>query len=609
MAISYHALLIVTTVCLLSPSSTTISIALRLLAPFLIPMSCWRSLSYTKTLKTSDELRKENRFVETLVDFDSELCFSLDDFVDFGTNFFYRDCPGAVCLSNEDGIKRTFTLPCILSVHCVNFTGTSHIELKDSEKQGFGILPSEFLDIKCEVEAWNDYPSGYSFGVLRAILGMGMVKECDLMRWMIVNSPRYGVVIDIAMRDHMFSLFSLCLKAIRKEASSTKDMLVHDQALEMSWANMCFKCPILFKALTWLTFQLSILYGEANGKFFGINLLKQCILDAASFLSLFPLDQKVAAAVAALHERSLLEEKIKGLWVSQQPTKYQLITEHSYVSHRADEERKKRPDYRPIIDHDGIPRQQSYNQETGKAKTREELLAEERDYKRRRMSYRGSKVKRTTLQVMRNIIEDYMEEIKEAGGIGRFVKESEEGGALKPPSGHGFHFGAGNLRKSNYEPSATTKDDPSQYRQHPQSNYNSRFESVKDASIRDCEQPRQGDYRSLEYIQERRITGRGKHNREYTSRSPERQRSSRRSHERSSHNRKQDYSSERKYDQKARFKDQEKSTYRNRSSHSPTHNAFEDRYNPLEPHVMCEDEFSSPSKHVRTDKVSGEEHY
>lgn len=32
-------------------------------------------------------------------------------------------------------------------------------------------------------------------------------------------------------------------------------------------------------------------------------------------------------------------------------------------------------------------------------KTREELLAEERDYKRRRMSYRGRKVKRTTTQV------------------------------------------------------------------------------------------------------------------------------------------------------------------------------------------------------------------
>lgn len=32
-------------------------------------------------------------------------------------------------------------------------------------------------------------------------------------------------------------------------------------------------------------------------------------------------------------------------------------------------------------------------------KTREELLAEERDYKRRRMSYRGKKLKRTAKEV------------------------------------------------------------------------------------------------------------------------------------------------------------------------------------------------------------------
>lgn len=37
--------------------------------------------------------------------------------------------------------------------------------------------------------------------------------------------------------------------------------------------------------------------------------------------------------------------------------------------------------------------------ETGKAKTREELLAEERDYKRRRMSYRGKKSKRNISEV------------------------------------------------------------------------------------------------------------------------------------------------------------------------------------------------------------------
>lgn len=35
----------------------------------------------------------------------------------------------------------------------------------------------------------------------------------------------------------------------------------------------------------------------------------------------------------------------------------------------------------------------------GKTKTREQILAEERDYKRRRMSYRGKKAKRSHTQV------------------------------------------------------------------------------------------------------------------------------------------------------------------------------------------------------------------
>lgn len=45
-------------------------------------------------------------------------------------------------------------------------------------------------------------------------------------------------------------------------------------------------------------------------------------------------------------------------------------------------------------------------QGTGKTKTREELLAEERDYKRRRMSYRGKKAKRSTLQVGKQLVLD-----------------------------------------------------------------------------------------------------------------------------------------------------------------------------------------------------------
>lgn len=40
---------------------------------------------------------------------------------------------------------------------------------------------------------------------------------------------------------------------------------------------------------------------------------------------------------------------------------YGRVAEHCYVTERANEERKKRPDYKPIIDYDGLPRHQSSN--------------------------------------------------------------------------------------------------------------------------------------------------------------------------------------------------------------------------------------------------------
>lgn len=38
------------------------------------------------------------------------------------------------------------------------------------------------------------------------------------------------------------------------------------------------------------------------------------------------------------------------------------MIEHGEITKKADEEREKRPDYKPIIDHDGLPRQWSSNQ-------------------------------------------------------------------------------------------------------------------------------------------------------------------------------------------------------------------------------------------------------
>lgn len=116
--------------------------------------------------------------------------------------------PTFVNFSAFDGINRMFTLPLICQLNV--------------DKEWCRILPSELWAIKTEVEGWNEFPCMYSYCVLGAILGLGVVREWDLAIWVSANSPQCGVVIDVAMRDH---------KEIQREN---------------------FECPTLVQALTWL---------------------------------------------------------------------------------------------------------------------------------------------------------------------------------------------------------------------------------------------------------------------------------------------------------------------------------------------------------------------
>lgn len=320
---------------------------------------------------------REKRFTQTLPASDADLCFSLNDYTDVNSNFFYVDCPAAVVLSKLDEMSKVFSLPRVLAVECANFVGNDDREMKCALK-GMRILPSDLWALRSELEMWNDYPNMYSLIVLRSVLGSEMAVDSHLMTWIIANSPRYGVVIDVAMRDHIFFLFRLCFMAISKEALGFQMVLENGSGIESGSGNRSFKCPILIQVLMWLASQLSVLYGETNGKLFAINMLRQCILDAASGLLLLPSDQKqtenlipgvgshnlksscsdtkivklkgldqevinnrnvtgeetvngrvifvsqVAAAVAALHERFLLEETIKALRFSHLQSKYQL---------------------------------------------------------------------------------------------------------------------------------------------------------------------------------------------------------------------------------------------------------------------------------------------
>ncbi|CAL0321047.1 unnamed protein product [Lupinus luteus] len=548
------------------------------------------------------------------------LTFSLD----FLSNFFYNNCPAAVTLSDPQNVNTSITLPRVLSNECVDSRDSQIVKL-NYETLYTSILPSHYCAISREIESWNDFPNAYSNKVLSAISGIGIAKECDLRNWVIVNSPRYGVVIDTPMQQHIFLLCCLCFKSISREAFVSKEK----QCLQLD-------CPILNQALTWLVSQVSILYGTINGKLFVLNFMKNCILAGVSGLLLFqpqnsdtnnvgmkdakpdahPEEKtnwivnnkvflsQVAAAVAALHERSLLERKIKEFWFSQQPSNYQRASEHYYLSERANEERKKRADFRPLIDHDGLHGQQSSNQETSREKTREELLAEERDYKRRRMSYRGKKMKTSAVQVMRDVIEEYMERITQVGGDeSPFSKESGLH-PCKPPSSHDIPMEANYSRKDNHDSPAVRISNPSYNGKHSRTNYWDKSKPVEDAFSRNYKQRRQEHYRSHDYAEDQMNTGQGKYHRDHASKSPERHRTHSRPHERSSH-----HSSRKKYDHLSGTKDRQQSdSHRNDISDSVLKNAFSDRYIPSDSHDVRDDDTFSHAKFNKPDKLK-ERHY
>ncbi|CAH2055133.1 unnamed protein product [Thlaspi arvense] len=563
--------------------------------------------SYRNTLELPCEPQLNNG--------DGDLCVTLDDLADSGTNFFYRDCPGAVNFSEVNGKKRTLTLPSVLQpVGCSDFVGSDE---KEKKRIWLGLLPSDLCAIKNEIGKWRDYPTSYSFCLLCVILGLKLTETSELRTWILVNSTRYGVIIDTYMRDHILLLFRLSLKAVVKEACGfmmeSDDNAVGEQQV-MSIKSRTFECAVLVRVWSWLASQLAVLYGEGNGKFFALDMFKQCVVESASQMMLFrsevtrpecygvrrDLDDansinknvkmgnsleknsgeevdktqvisvsRVAAAVAALYERSVLEGKMRAIRYPQPLTRYQRVAELGDMTVKADEERKRRPSYRPIIDHDGLPRQRSSNQDMNKMKTREELLAEERDYKRRRMSYRGKKVKRTPRQVLRDMIEEFTEEVKLAGGIGCF----EKGMPLHSQSSLGH-----NQKESDF-------------------GYNTASSTLADASPRLYKQSKGENRADNEYpVDSRTHTDKGKRYEEYDSGSSQRQQShrsykhsdrrndestsaKRRSLERKSHHRSHRSSHEKN---SSDYRTKRDDPYDRCSRESSSHNSFADRYNPKE---------------------------
>lgn len=203
---------------------------------------------------------------------------------------------------------------------------------------------------------------------------------------------------------------------------------------------------------------------------------------------------------------------------------------------------------------------------------------------------------------MRDIIEEYMEDIKQVEGVGSPMKETDESGMmpLNSLSYHDRDIETKIFRKGSHESSAVTARNPDHYEQKSQSNYCNKgkaVEVVEDISSRDYEQPRQGHSRKHGNIEDHWNTAHRRYGRKYSSRSPEGPRSFSPSNDSMSRHRKHEYLSRKRYDQKSRSRDRwQQNSHRNHDYDSSAKDAFEDRYDPSESLDVHEDDVSFGTK-------------
>lgn len=111
-----------------------------------------QNLKYPQTLQSS------NQFTLPLRESQSDLCFSLETYLDFeNTNFFYSNCPGVVSfpIRGENDTPPMLTLPAVLSSECAN---SGHDLMMFPKEIIIKLLPSEVYAIRNETDSWNEFP-------------------------------------------------------------------------------------------------------------------------------------------------------------------------------------------------------------------------------------------------------------------------------------------------------------------------------------------------------------------------------------------------------------------------------------------------------------------
>ncbi|KAL2652873.1 hypothetical protein R1flu_021001 [Riccia fluitans] len=306
------------------------------------------------------------------------------------------------------------------------------------------MLPSRYFYLSKEIEGWKNLPSRTSSLVIEAAVGLGKVGKREVVDWIILNSPAHGVVLDPILGCHMYTLARACFRDVQNKALTLIDQADYKRVAITSIDGEHVRTGGASDSDVTAPGDKNFPGGmevEDNGsdrkdpdpaRMDGLPSRLPVVCpkpptpESLVVRSSHSSTQEMEAAICAVNERAILERYLRNPFPASCLPKFQLLQEYEAAVRLALEERPKRPNYRPILESDGLIWHRSQLEEKNKNKTREEILAEERDYKRRRMSYRGKKLKRTPTQVVRDIIEGHMEEIVAAGGIGSAVKQSLE---------------------------------------------------------------------------------------------------------------------------------------------------------------------------------------